>query len=56
METKTFVFMVVEGASVVRLEKRRRNFSGLALLGARSLGWLGFNDGDLAVVSGGGLC
>jgi hypothetical protein len=38
VEAKSFVFMVVEGASVVRLEERRRNFSGLVLLGAQSVG------------------
>lgn len=40
MEAKSFVFTVVEGASVVRLEERRRNFSGSVLLGAQSVGWL----------------
>jgi hypothetical protein len=40
VEAKMFVFTVVEGASVVRLEERRRNFSGLVLLGAQSVGWL----------------
>lgn len=40
MESKTFVFLVVEGASVVRVEERRRKFSGLVLLGAQSIGWL----------------
>jgi hypothetical protein len=40
VEAKSFVFTVVEGASVVRLEERRRNFSGLVLLGAQSVGWL----------------
>jgi hypothetical protein len=40
VEAKSFVFSVVEGASVVRVEGRRRNFSGLVLLGAQSIGWL----------------
>jgi hypothetical protein len=40
VEAKSFVFTVVEGASVVRLEERRRNFLGLVLLGAQSVGWL----------------
>jgi len=40
VEAKSFVFSVVEGASVVRVEERRRNFSGLVLLGAQSIGWL----------------
>jgi hypothetical protein len=40
VESKTFVFTVVEGASVVRVEERRRNFSGLVLLGAQSSGLL----------------
>jgi hypothetical protein len=40
VEAKTFVFTVVEGASVVRVEERKRNFSGLVLLGAQSIGWL----------------
>jgi hypothetical protein len=40
VETKSFVFLMVEGASVVRVEERRRNFSGLVLLGALSIGWL----------------
>jgi hypothetical protein len=40
VEVKSFVFTVVEGASVVRVEERRRNFSGLVLLGAQSIGWL----------------
>jgi len=40
VEAKSFVFTVVEGASVVRLEERRRNFSGLVLLGPQSVGWL----------------
>lgn len=40
MESKTFVFSVIEGASVVRVEERRRRFSGLVLLGAQSCGWL----------------
>jgi hypothetical protein len=40
VEAKSFVFTVVEGASVVRLEERRRNFSGLVLVGAQSVGWL----------------
>jgi hypothetical protein len=39
IETKTFVFSVVEGASVVRLAERR-SFSGLVLLGAQSIVWL----------------
>jgi hypothetical protein len=39
VEAKSFVFTVVEGVSVVRL-KERRNFSGLVLLGAQSVGWL----------------
>jgi hypothetical protein len=34
VEAKSFVF------TVVRLEERRRNFSGLVLLGAQSVGWL----------------
>jgi hypothetical protein len=34
VESKTFVFSVIEGASVVRVEERRRRFSGLVLLGA----------------------
>jgi len=40
MEAKLFVFTVVEGASMVRLEERRRNFSRLVRLGAQSVGWL----------------
>jgi hypothetical protein len=40
VESKTFVFSVREGASVVRVEERRRRFSGLVLLGAQSCGWL----------------
>jgi len=40
VEAKTFVFTVVEGASVVRLEERRKSFSGLVLLSAQSLEWL----------------
>jgi hypothetical protein len=40
VEAKSFVFTVVEGASVVRLEERRRNFSRLVLLGAQSVGRL----------------
>jgi hypothetical protein len=40
VEAKSFVFTMVEGASLVRLEERRRNFSGLVLLGAQSVGWL----------------
>jgi len=40
VEAKTFVFTVVEGASVVRVEERRRKSSGLVLLGAQSIGWL----------------
>jgi hypothetical protein len=40
MEAKSFVFTVVEGASVERLEETRRNFSRLVLLGAHSVGWL----------------
>jgi len=40
VEAKMFVFSVVEGASVVRVEERRRNFSRLVLLGAQSIGWL----------------
>jgi hypothetical protein len=40
MEAKTFVFTVVEGASVVRLEERRKSFSGLVLLSAQSIEWL----------------
>jgi hypothetical protein len=40
VEAKKFLFTVVEGASVVRLEERRRNFSGRVLLGIQSLGWL----------------
>jgi hypothetical protein len=39
------------------LEERRRNFSGLVLLGALSVWVASFNDGESAVVSGGkGLC
>jgi hypothetical protein len=34
VESKTFVFSVIEGASVVRVEEMRRRFSGLVLLGA----------------------
>jgi hypothetical protein len=40
VEAKKFLFTVVKGASVVRLEERRRNFSGQILLGIQSLGWL----------------
>jgi hypothetical protein len=40
VEAKTFVFTVVEGASVVRVEERRRKSLGLVLLGAHSIGWL----------------
>jgi hypothetical protein len=40
VEAKTFVFTVVEGASVVRLEERRKSFSGLVLLSAQSIEWL----------------
>jgi hypothetical protein len=40
VEAKTFVFTVVEGALVVRLEERRNYFFGLVLLSAQSIGWL----------------
>jgi hypothetical protein len=40
VEAKTFVFTVVERASVVRLVERRKSFSGLVLLSAQSIGWL----------------
>jgi hypothetical protein len=40
VEAKTFVFTVVEGASVVRLVERRKSFSGLVILSSQSLGWL----------------
>jgi hypothetical protein len=40
VEAKKFLFTVVEGASVVRLKERKRNFSGRVLLGIQSLGWL----------------
>jgi hypothetical protein len=40
VESKTFVLSVIEGASVVRVEERRRRCSGLVLLGAQSSGWL----------------
>jgi hypothetical protein len=40
VESKTFVFSVREGASVVRVEERRGRFSGRVLLGAQSCGWL----------------
>jgi hypothetical protein len=40
VEAKSFLFTVVEGASVVRLEERRGNFSGMILLGAHMFGWL----------------
>jgi hypothetical protein len=40
VEAKKFVFSVVEGASVARLEERRRNFSGLILLSTQSVDWL----------------
>jgi hypothetical protein len=40
VEAKTFIFLVVEGASVVRVEERRRSFSRLVFLGACSLVWL----------------
>jgi hypothetical protein len=34
VEAKTFVFSVVEEALVVRVEERRRSFSGFVFLGA----------------------
>jgi hypothetical protein len=40
VEAKTFVFTVLERASVVRLEERRKSFSGLVLLSAQSIEWL----------------
>jgi hypothetical protein len=40
VEFKTFVFTVVERASVVRLEERRKFFSGLVILSAQCIGWL----------------
>jgi hypothetical protein len=40
VEAKTFVFTVVEGASVVRLEERRKSFFGPVLLSAQSIEWL----------------
>jgi hypothetical protein len=40
VEAKTFVFTVLEGASVVRVEERRKYFFGLVLLNAQSIGWL----------------
>jgi hypothetical protein len=40
VEAKTFVFTVVEGASVVRLVERRKSYSGLVILSYQSLGWL----------------
>jgi hypothetical protein len=39
VEAKTFVFTVV-GASAVRLEERRKFFSGLVVLSAQCIGWL----------------
>jgi hypothetical protein len=40
VEALTFVFTMVEGASMVSLEERRKYFSGLVLLSAQSIGWL----------------
>jgi hypothetical protein len=39
VEAKTFVFTVVERASVVRLEERRKFFYGLVILSAQCIGW-----------------
>lgn len=40
VEAKQYVFSMVEGASVARLEERRRKFSGLILLSIQSVDWL----------------
>lgn len=40
VEAKTFVFSVVEGASVLRVEERRKGFSGVVYLGTQCIAWL----------------
>jgi len=40
VEAKTFMFSIVKGASVLRLEERRRGFSGVVFLGSQCTAWL----------------
>jgi len=40
VEAKTFVFSMVEGASVLRWEERRKGFSSVVFLGSQCTTWL----------------
>jgi hypothetical protein len=52
MEAKKFELLVGEGASVLRLEERRRGFSHVAFLGALCTGWLSSTVEELVRNSG----
>jgi hypothetical protein len=40
VEANSFVFVVVEGKSVLRSEEKRDGFSGVVFLGSRCTAWL----------------
>jgi hypothetical protein len=40
VEAKSFVFSVVEGKSELRVEERRKGFSGVVCLGSQCIAWL----------------
>ena len=40
MEAKTFVFSVTEGASVLRVEEKRKFYSGVVFLSNQCIEWL----------------
>lgn len=51
MEAKTFVLSVVEGASVMRLEERRKGISGVVFLGTQCIAWLVSKVEELSLLS-----
>jgi len=40
VEAKTFLFLVEEGKSVLRMEERRKGFLGVVLLGLQCTAWV----------------
>jgi hypothetical protein len=40
VESKSFAFLVLGGASMLRLEERRKNFLGVVILNSQSSEWL----------------
>jgi hypothetical protein len=45
VDTKSFYFSMLKGLAVLRVEEKRKEFSGVALLGMRCTAWVAVDGG-----------